>query len=162
MPANSTPLRVRFEAKVDRSGGPDACHPWIGWNDGGFGYGRLQIGGRGGPRPRAHRVAWELAYGPIPDGLQVLHRCDNPPCVNPCHLFLGTAIDNVQDRHEKGRSRGPCGEDHGRSKLTEDQVREIRRLQGIEPVRAIAAKMGVSPSAVQFILIGHTWRHLLS
>ena len=68
-----------------------------------FGYGLLKIGGRKGPVVRAHRYAWELHNGPIPRGLFVCHRCDNPPCCNPAHLFLGTNADNVRDMRRKGR-----------------------------------------------------------
>lgn len=93
------PTEARFWAKVDRSGGPEACWPWTGaraWN----GYGQF---GDGGQIHIASRVAWELSCGPIAEGLHVLHRCDNPPCVNPAHLFLGTHSDNMRDMVAKGR-----------------------------------------------------------
>jgi HNH endonuclease len=92
-------LAERFWAKVDRSAGPDGCWPWTGarfW----FGHGAIKIDGRPWG---AHRIAWELTNGPIPDGLQANHRCDNPPCCNPAHLFLGTQLDNVRDMDAKGR-----------------------------------------------------------
>ena len=78
------------------------CHLWIGATTGG-GYGHTRIGGK---NMRAHRAVWELTHGPIPDGLWVLHRCDNPACVNPLHLFLGTHIDNMRDVVSKGRHVG--------------------------------------------------------
>ena len=78
------------------------CQPWTG-TIGGNGYGKIK---RKGKQLAAHRVAWEKVHGPIPDGLFVLHRCDNPPCVNVDHLFLGTQLDNMRDRLQKGRWKG--------------------------------------------------------
>ena len=81
---------------------PNGCLEWtrgLGW----FGYGKISIKGQA---TGTHRVAWELANGPIPDGLHVCHKCDNPPCCDPTHLFLGTAADNAADRSAKSRSRG--------------------------------------------------------
>ena len=81
----------------------EGCWEYRDWAVNHNGYGRLWVGGR---TVAAHRFAWELAYGPIPHGMQVCHRCDNPPCVRPDHLFLGTARDNARDRDAKGRQRG--------------------------------------------------------
>lgn len=75
------------------------CVEWQGGRDK-DGYGQTVVGGR---KQRAHRVAWERIHGPIPAGMKVLHKCDNPPCVNPGHLFLGTQADNVRDCWDKGR-----------------------------------------------------------
>lgn len=87
-------------ARADLSGGPTACWPWMaGKNDNG--YGRLRFKGR---TTYAHRAAYELAVGVIPEGMFVCHTCDNPPCVNPGHLFVGTALDNNRDRIAKGRT----------------------------------------------------------
>lgn len=99
--------------------------------------------------------------GPIPDGLHVLHHCDNPPCVNPAHLFLGTNADNVADKTAKGRGRGGRGEAHRNAKLTADQVREIRELaaSGLTQ-REIAARYGVRHTAIGKILRGERWGHL--
>lgn len=97
------PREDRFWAKV-RRGEQNDCWEWSAGVDN-FGYGRLNTRG---VVDLAHRLSWELAHGPIPDGMCVLHRCDNPPCVNPRHLFLGTRDDNVQDMIAKGRHwRGP-------------------------------------------------------
>lgn len=101
----STSLRatpeMRFWVKVER-GGEDACWQWLARkHEGGYGDFRL-----GGGHVRAHRFSYELAHGAIPKGMFVLHRCDNPGCVNPSHLFLGTFEDNSSDMVSKGRGRG--------------------------------------------------------
>lgn len=101
------PLEKRFSSKVDRSGGPAACWPWKGAWRTEKGYGRILKDRRKGRALRAHRVAWELAHGPIPLGLCVCHACDNPPCCNPAHLFLGTMLDNNRDRDAKDRHHRP-------------------------------------------------------
>lgn len=145
-------VRDRYEAKVDRSGGPDACHPWTAATD--KGYGRIGVAGRS---LKAHRVGWELLHGPIPPGLQVLHRCDNPPCQNERHWFLGTHADNMADKNAKGRGTGgaPPGERNGRAKLSAEQVTAIRA--SIEPQRALAARFGVSGPQISRIRRGHLW-----
>jgi len=94
-------LSDRLWARVVR-GAPDACWEWQGATDK-DGYGRIGRGGRGAPNNPAHRVAFEISRGPIPYGLLVCHHCDNPPCCNPAHLFLGTHQDNQADKVAKGR-----------------------------------------------------------
>lgn len=91
-----------YEARVVRG---LECWAWTGRKDA-FGYGVVQLG-RGEPRTGAHRVSWELHVGPIPEGMQVLHHCDNPECTNPSHLFLGTPLDNMLDASAKGRLNVP-------------------------------------------------------
>lgn len=117
------------------------------------GYGSFWFEGR---KDKAHRVAWRLAVGPIPTGILICHRCDQPLCVNPGHLFLGTPADNMADRDAKGRAA--IGERHGRAKMTVEQVREIRSLRGIEPYRSIARRYGLARSTVWAILDHSNWR----
>jgi hypothetical protein len=173
---------ARFWSRVDRSGD---CWLWTGARHP-FGYGMVVLGRRW----YAHRLAWTLSNGPIPAGMCVLHRCDNPPCVNPTHLFLGTFRDNTADMHAKGRgivgdqhparTRGdylprgdkhparlrgdylPRGEAHVNAKLTADGVREIRRLltEGGLSQKRIAERFGVTQSVIGRIAAGKSWRHV--
>lgn len=113
-----------------------------------FGYGRISRGSRGCGYAATHRVAWELANGrAVPAGMYVLHRCDNPPCCNADHLFLGTLSDNTQDMISKGRARGwiPRGEHHPSARLTDDDIAEMRRLAPLlNNYAEIARRFGVS------------------
>lgn len=147
-------LSDRFWAKVRRGAG---CWEWIAARSK-YGYGQFSVGYSMRP---AHRVAWALVHGPIPTGMHVLHRCDNPPCVNPDHLLLGTNEDNVRDRDRKGRGVRPKGERHGRSKLREKEVREILRFRanGLGATR-IAADYGVAPCTIRRIVSGARWKHI--
>ncbi len=120
----------------------------------GGGYGRKTILGR---VFKAHRLAYEMEYGPIPDGMVVCHKCDNPPCVNPEHLFLGTQADNTADRHRKGRTAKGTGiPSH---KLDEESVRQVRVLRELGMSQsAIGYLFGVSGSAVGYVLRGEVWK----
>jgi hypothetical protein len=153
-------LADRFWEKVDVRG-PDECWEWTAARHL-QGYGRFWIGSHAeGKTHRAHRVAWELENGPVPDGLDVCHHCDNPPCCNPRHLWLGTNQDNLRDCSAKGRAYKPTwwGEQVGSSKLTLEQVREIRRMAHLGLTRReIAACFGVAKTTVTNIINGETWR----
>jgi len=105
---------------------------------------------------KAHRIAYELAYGAIPDGVLVCHRCDVPACVNPSHLFIGTHVENMSDCVAKGRTAK--GEKHGLSKLTEKEVIEIRSCSGSQ--RMIAKQFGVSQTLVGYIRRREYWKHV--
>jgi hypothetical protein len=102
----------------------------------------------------AHRVSWELHFGPIPDDLCVLHKCDNRQCVNPNHLFLGTRAENQQDMARKGRSAR--GSRHGGAKLTEAEVVEIRAFKELH--KLLAERYGVTPSSISLIKSRRHWR----
>lgn len=147
-----------FWSKVDRSGGPDACWIWTG-APGGWGYGRMMINGE---RKPSHRIAWELTNGQIPHDMLVCHHCDTPLCCNPAHLFLGTDADNNADKMAKGRGNTCRGEKTGTSKLTAEQVLEIRaRYRPYEVMQAdLAAEFGVSVGCIESVVNRKSWRHL--
>lgn len=148
------PLATRFVRKFDNFLPDDACWPWLGSvNE--HGYGTLSPGVRGAPPIKAHRLSWELAYGPIPVGLWVLHHCDNPPCVNPKHLFLGNALINTADMWAKGRGARP------RAKVTEEQVSEIRRRRTAGATYAeLMADFGITLAPLSFLINRKTWKHV--
>lgn len=145
----------RFWEKVEIAG-PNECWEWTAClND--SGYGIINIGGKA---VRAHRLAWELHHGHEPGNFCVLHRCDNPACVNPKHLHLGTKVDNNKEMAD--RCRAPSGEKHWKSKLTSEQVSEIkRRLHlGEQTQREIAKEFDVHWVTIQAIKTGRTWKHI--
>jgi hypothetical protein len=112
-----------------------------------------------GVHVRTSRLAWELTHGPIPAGQEVLHTCDTPPCINPSHLFLGTNLDNIQDKVKKHRGRGPCGDKHGKAKLTWPIVTEIRRAFSTGKTEAELGRIyGVWGSTIERIVHNKTWR----
>ena len=119
------------------------------------GYGVLKVDGRG---RRAHRIMWEIVNGPIPDGMCVLHKCDNPSCVNPAHLFVGTTADNNRDAQQKGRIAR--GERQHIAKLDADDVRSIRRLHPGISIRRLAIQYGVAKRTIRHVINLTTWRHI--
>jgi hypothetical protein len=160
----------RFWQKVDRGDG-NGCWLWRGGaNPGTYGAGSLE-----GRHMGAHRIAWILAHGEIPDGLFVCHHCDTPRCVNPSHLFLGTSKQNMVDCANKGRTlrgdrhyarreafRLARGEAHGSAKLTEQDVRQIRALYmpRVLGYQALATRYGVGVTAIWAIVTRRTWTHV--
>jgi hypothetical protein len=147
------PIAIRFWRKVAKTS-VDACWPWNGSRK--HFYGLFYINRK---QAQAHRVAWELTFGKITSAdLFVCHRCDNPPCVNPAHLFLGTASDNNRDKDEKGRGVSLRGEKSGSSKLTEAQARDAK--YGGKPVDQLAREFSVTPGCIHNIRSGVTWKWL--
>jgi transcriptional regulator with XRE-family HTH domain len=143
-------LADRLAARVDSSAGPDACWPWTAALTT-TGYG--SFGGNSGGA--AHRVAYVVANGPIPDGLGVLHRCDNRQCCNPAHLFVGSQYDNMRDMAAKGRTGRITGERSVRAKLTDAQVDEIRgRRQAGATLKSLAAEYGVTSAHLSHVMSG--------
>lgn len=157
-----TPLTQRFWPKVDTSAGPKGCWLWTG-SQTTDGYGQVGLGRRDDGTDYAHRVSFTLNVGAIPDGLFVCHACDNPPCVNPGHLFLGTAEDNSHDARDKNRLRVPKlhGENAAPAVLTEAQAIEIiaRRESG-ELLSTLAKEFGVTETTISYLVRGRTWKHL--
>lgn len=149
----------RFWKKVDRSG-PDDCWEWKGAKAN-FGYGEHIISNR---KVRAHRVAWELTKGTIPIGLCILHKCDNPPCCNPNHLFVGTRADNSDDKIAKGRYRHGIarGEHHGQAILCEEDVLYIRATYNHNTCsqRSLATKFNVTVGTISAIVHRRLWKHV--
>jgi hypothetical protein len=145
---------ARFWAKVDVRG-VNECWPWMGGTDK-DGYGRFSIGDA--TYYRAHRVSKAIAHG-ISHDFMACHKCDNPPCCNPFHLFSGTGLDNQRDMISKGRKRAARGESVGSSKLSSDDIINIRADDRTQT--AIAADYGVSQSLVSGIKHKTRWSHIV-
>lgn len=164
-------IRAGFWRRVDTSGGPDACWPWLAHiKSNGYGcasYGRQRAG-------QAHRLSYELNVGPIPEGLSVCHNCpggDRKDCVNPRHLLIGTNSENILDAVAKGTAatgdrhgmrlhpeRAARGEHHGMAKLTAADVRSIRaQLTDGMTQREIARRSGICQTQVSKIHLGKVW-----
>jgi hypothetical protein len=148
-------LYDRLMAKTEMSA-PGECWPWIGVRR--KGYGRLTFDGK---YLSAHRIAWLFKYGFIPRGLKVLHRCDNPGCVNPYHLFLGTQKDNMQDCSRKGRMPFRKGEFGSNHKLTNEQVLSIRKLHTEGKTnKELCGLFGIKKAQMGNIINKKQWVHI--
>lgn len=147
-----------FWKNVDRSEGQNACWIWKKGKDA-RGYGILRFRGRA---YKAHRLAWILTHGEIDDDLFVCHHCDNPPCVNPGHMFIGTQSDNMRDMVSKGRHNPPRGSTNPLSKLTEKQVFTIRWLYSENDLSQdrIAQMYQVSQVLISKVVRREIWRHV--
>lgn len=146
----------RFWKKVKKG---DGC--WI-WRAAKFHFGHGAFWLNGGNK-KASRVSWEINFGKIPENLCVCHKCDNPSCVNPEHLFLGTQLENVADRDSKNRQAKIGGEDCPQSKLKSDDVDEIKRLLFCGVSQSNISKIfGISQTAISKINTGKTWKCLNS
>jgi hypothetical protein len=146
------PILERFLSKINKT---SSCWNWIGSIDR-YGYGYIKL--KTGRHKKAHRLSYELFIGNIPKGLLVCHSCDNPRCVNPDHLFLGTCKDNNQDAANK--KRACVGEKNGRAILTIKQVKDIKRRCKNERVVDLAKEFNISTSAIQDIKQRRNWKHV--
>lgn len=147
--------RLEFLSVPDESG----CRLWKSSTDGKLGYGKITINN---VSHYAHRISWEDANGiEVPDGLVVMHTCDNPACIEPSHLSVGTQKDNVADQIAKRRYVRGWGSTHALSKLTEEQAQEIRRrfdAGGITKA-ALAREFGLSATGVWRVITGRSYNH---
>lgn len=153
-----------FWESVDRSGGPKACWPWIGSGRAvrGYCYRRIEPK-RDSKRTGVHRMAYALHHGILVQSikLQILHRCDNPPCCNPAHLFVGNTKDNMVDCVSKGRMHP--GEKHGNSRYTDNQIREflLELAEGKSLLSNVARKHGIEEHQAWWIAKRRSWKHVL-
>jgi len=150
----------RFWSKVDKT---DGCWNWLAAKFH-HGYGCFGVKQTNGKYKicYAHRVSYELKNGPIPDGMNVLHSCDNRACVNPAHLSVGTQAENVADAARKGRMKSApmYGEKNPGAKLTEEEVKKIRAIGKSKSQAAIARDFGVTQTLIGHVLRRSIWRHV--
>jgi hypothetical protein len=152
-------FQQHFFSRMTRSA--SGCLEWTGSRNRQDGYGRVQCDRR---RQPAHCVAWQIAHGPIPEGLCVLHKCDNPPCCDPDHLFIGTHTDNMHDMAAKGRNAQPRGEQNNNAKLTAADVLEIRRVYVPRSHAcggpALARRFHVTCATISYVVRRAIWQHI--
>jgi len=157
------PVETRFWRAVKKTSG---CWLWTGARETTGGYGVLTLykpeRHRKYPTMKAHRFAYELMRGPIPKGLLVCHKCDNPICVRWDHLFLGTSADNMKDRDRKGHTAHPKGVLNGGAKLSESIVKQIRKRYAVGSVnqRELGKQFGISQATISVIISRKKWRHI--
>lgn len=132
------------------------CIEWGGFRNRG-GYGRRYWRGK---QWLTHRITWTEAHGPIPEGMDVLHKCDNPACMNIEHLYLGNDKDNARDRDSRNRRRAPKGAFNGRAEIHEFTAVRIKMLRGHMKVRDVSALLGINKSQVANIMRGDSWKHV--
>lgn len=147
-------VAARFHQNY-KVGDKNKCWEWLGLRFNQSGYGRFSIKGTSIP---AHRAMMLLLHGDISADIQVCHTCDNPPCVNPNHLWLGSPLENTRDKISKGRDRYLCGGHNHISKLTEEIVRDIRKSTVSH--RELARQLGVDEGAIRQARSGKTWKHV--
>lgn len=147
---------ARFWEKVDKN---KYCWEWRGHISKENRYGKIRVDGR---KIAAHRFSYMLHFGEIPNGIYVCHKCDNPKCVRPDHLFLGTPLDNRLDMIKKNRARYSYGENHGMSKITDQDVFEIRSKYRPRKysMRKLAKEYGISQPAIRDIINREHWKHI--
>ncbi len=160
---------ARFWRKVDRSAGANCCWPYLGCKSQ-DGYGSFQINKRA---KRAHRCAYIYKNGRIPHGLSICHKCDNPICCNPSHLWAGTTAENMADKKLKNRQASGAkhgsktkpesvrsGEANGMAKLTARDIPDIRRMAASVPYAVVGLRYGVTESTISKIAQGINWKHV--
>lgn len=158
--------RERLMERLERHSMPEpnsGCQIWLSSSRNSYGHGHMGVDGKS---IMAHRVAWQCHFGPIPDGMLVLHKCDTSGCINPNHLFLGTYQDNADDKVRKGRQASGAklahqrarGEQNGNAKLTADDVRAIRTI--VAPQRQIAERFGVTQAIISKIKRNEVWTNV--
>lgn len=149
-------FNARFWSKIRPVDG--GCWEWDAHRNN-RGYGQFTV--RKGVFYTAHVVSYALTHGPIPAGMSICHRCDNPPCVRPDHLFIGTQSDNMLDMFAKGRAARSCGIDRYNAVLSEEDVRAIRRPERYRGlIKDLATQYGISTTTVRAIRTGRKWRHV--